>query len=189
MRTAASVLFALLGALVLPVLLLAPGGCSSGQAIHVGPDPQAGHGFRAVVHVNGDFDGQTFVEAVPTSALVRAHGSMTVTLRAYPAPFLVIDGDGNVIVEPLPGQEAEAMRAVREGAILIRRNGVAGDLNAPARAPPTSAPSWRPSGRATRRLPPPAPWAPSRPVRAPPSRATRPRAADPSSNPRSLAHA
>jgi len=131
MRTAASVLFALLGALVLPVLLLAPGGCSSGQAIHVGPDPQAGHGFRAVVHVNGDFDGQTFVEAVPTSALVRAHGSMTVTLRAYPAPFLVIDGDGNVIVEPLPGQEAEAMRAVREGAILIRRNGVAGDLNAP----------------------------------------------------------
>lgn len=115
----------------LAVLALLLAACSVADAIKVGPDPQAGHGFRAVVHVNGDFDGQTFMEAVPTSALVRAHGDMTVTLRAYPPPFLVVDGDGNVIVEPLPGKEAEAQAAVRAGHILIRRAGVAGDLNAP----------------------------------------------------------
>lgn len=131
MRTAASVLLVMLGALVLPALLLAPAGCSSGQAIHVGPDPQAGRGFRAILNVSGDFDGQTFVEAVPTSALVRAHGQMTVTVRAFPPPFLVIDGSADLIVEPLPGRESEAMGAVRDGHILIRRNGVPGELNAP----------------------------------------------------------
>lgn len=108
------------------------GGCAGvggAETVHVGPDPQAGQGFRAVAHVNGDFAGQTFAYAVPTSALVKAHGDFTVTLRAFPAPFLVIDGDSSLIVEPLPGKEEEAVRAVRSGFILIRRNGVAGDLN------------------------------------------------------------
>lgn len=105
--------------------------CRSSGLVHVGPDPQEGHGFRAVAHINGDFDGQTFAESIPTSALVRAHGDFTVTLRAWPAPFLVVDGTADVIVEPLPGREAEAMAAVRAGHIMVRRNGVPGDLNPP----------------------------------------------------------
>ncbi len=116
-------------------------GVSGGDAVHIGPDPKPGQGFRAIAHVNGDFDFQTYVEMIPTSALVKGHGEALITVRAWPAPFLVIDGDANVIVEPLPGKEAEAMHAVRVGDILIRRNGMAGDLNPPGSIAGFKAPS------------------------------------------------
>ncbi len=110
------------------------GGCpgiptSPDDFVHVGPDPLPNSGFQGVGHVNGDFDFQTYLFKVPTSALVKGHGNATITVRAFPAPFLVIDGDGNVIVEPLPGKDDEAMKAVRLGHVLIRRNGITGDLN------------------------------------------------------------
>lgn len=100
-----------------------------GGVVHVGPDPTPDRGFRAVSHISGDWDGQAFMETIPVTALVRAHGQLTVTVRAFPPPFLVIDGDVQTIVEPLPGKEAEAVDAVQTGSILIRRAGVVGALN------------------------------------------------------------
>lgn len=119
---------------VMGVLALALAGCQgslgSTKPYVVGPDPIPGQGFRFVGHVNGDFDGQGFSYAVPVTALVKGHGEMTVTARAFPPPFLVIDGNANVIVEPIaPGKEIEAIQAVQRGEILIRRNGVPGALN------------------------------------------------------------
>lgn len=113
------------------ILLFAVAALVSCRGVEVGPDPIPGVGFRGVAHVSGDFDAQTFADATPTSALVRGHGKATITARVYPPPFLVIDGEADLIVEPLPGREQEAMQAVREGHVLIRRAGVPGDLNAP----------------------------------------------------------
>ena len=110
------------------LLLLALASCS---AVQTGPDPIAGHGFRGVVHVSGDFDGQAFLEAAPVTALVRGHGNATLTLRAFPPPYVVIDGDWNLVVEPAPQREAEAIQAVQRGEILIRRAGIPGALNKP----------------------------------------------------------
>lgn len=103
-------------------------GCS---AVRFGPDPTPGLGFRGLVHVNGDFDGQALADSVPLTALIRGHGDATITIRAFPPPFVTIDGTWNVIVEPVPLREAEAIAAVQRGDILIRRNGVPGALNAP----------------------------------------------------------
>jgi hypothetical protein len=118
----------------------------------IGPDPQAGQGFRFISHVSGDFDGQGFAYANPVTALVKAHGSMMATIRAFPPPFLVLDGDANLIVEPLPGREQEAVQAVTNGDILIRRNGVAGALN-----PMGSISSYKASFTRSSSAPPPAP--------------------------------
>jgi hypothetical protein len=110
---------------LLSVLLLSA--CAG--VVQRGPDPLAGHGFRALVHVSGDFDGQVLMEAMPLTALIKGHGNATLTGRPYPPPFLTIDGDWSLIVEPQPGRESEAIAAIQRGDILIRRNGVAGALN------------------------------------------------------------
>jgi hypothetical protein len=94
-----------------------------------GPDPIPGQGFRFVGHISGDFDGQALAYEVPLTALVKVHGNATITARAYPPPYLVVDGDLNTIVEPVPMKESEAIAAVRRGDILIRRSGMPGALN------------------------------------------------------------
>jgi hypothetical protein len=123
----------------------------------IGPDPQAGQGFRFIGHVSGDFDGQGFAYANPITALVKAHGEMMVTIRAFPPPFLVLDGNGNLIVEPLPGREQEAIQAILNGEILIRRNGIAGALNPMGSISAYKASFTRPSSPAPASSAPPAP--------------------------------
>ncbi len=109
-------------ALAVAALLLA--GCaSSGQT----PGPVVP--VRAVGTVEGTAVGpQVFVGPIPMNALVRVTGKYSYTAQPFP-PYLTIDGDYSIVVEPLPGREAEAQRAVATGAILIRRAGVAGSLN------------------------------------------------------------
>lgn len=114
---------------VLSVLMLLLASCSSG--ISQGPDPLAGHGFRAVIHVEGKAQAQAFIEAAPLTALFKVSGNYDITVRAFPPPYLVYDGTSDLIVEPVVGQEQQAVHAVVSGQVLIRRNGVPGALNAP----------------------------------------------------------
>ncbi len=109
------------------ISLLAMAGCS---AVRTGPDPTPGIGLRGILNVSGDFGGQVLADQVPLTALIRGHGVATLTVRPLP-PFLTIDGSWNVIVEPAPMREAEAIAAVQRGDILIRKSGVPVALNAP----------------------------------------------------------
>ncbi len=106
---------------------IALAGCS---AVRTGPDPYPGVGLRGILNVNGDFGGQVLADQVPITALIKGHGVATLTVRPLP-PFLSVDAQADVIVEPAPMREAEAIAAVQRGDILIRRNGIPGALNAP----------------------------------------------------------
>lgn len=125
--------FALFAALLLM-------GCTSGTSniVRVGPDPQAGTGFRYEAKVNGAFEGQglsgiidpaTGREIALTTA-IRGQGKANLTIRAS-LPILTIDGDANFIVEPVPGREAEAQAAHARGEFVILRAGVPGTMNRP----------------------------------------------------------
>ena len=107
------------------IALLALGltGCSSAAGALVP--------LRAVGSASGDATGpQVFLAGVPMNALVKVHGDVKYTVQPMP-PYVTLDGDYTVIVEPLPGQEQAAQEAVTSGAMLIRRKGVPGALNAP----------------------------------------------------------
>lgn len=115
------------------LVVLSLAACSSGQ----------GGGslipVKAVGSVTGESKGpQVFVAGVPVNALVRVQGNFSYTVQATP-PYLTYDGDYTIIVEPLPGREAEAQYAVSSGAILIRRAGVPSALNAPGTIAATNA--------------------------------------------------
>lgn len=87
--------------------------------------------LRAVGKASGDAEGpQVFLAGVPMNALVRVHGNVSYTVQPMP-PYVTLDGDYTIVVEPMPGMEEEAQRAVTTGAMLIRRKGVASNLNAP----------------------------------------------------------
>ncbi len=87
--------------------------------------------LRAVGKASGDAEGpQVFLAGIPMNALVRIHGTVTYTVQAMP-PYVTLDGDYTIIVEPLPGKEAEAQEAVTRGDMLIRRGGQPSNLNAP----------------------------------------------------------
>lgn len=118
--------------------------------------------IRAVGSASGDSAGpQVFIGGIPMNALVRIHGDVKYTVQPVP-PFVTLDGDHTVIVEPLPGKEAEAQRAIESGDLLIRRAGKPSNLNAPGSVrawkalrarlyapapppPPTPAPAAKPS--------------------------------------------
>ena len=142
---------------LIPLALLLAG-CSSAlttQPVVVGPDPQAGRGLRVLAHFDGEFDVQALLETAPLSALIRAKGQATVTVRVLP-PFVVIDGDADLVVEPAVGLEVAATSAVTKGEIVVTRDGVKGLLNKPGtidaiRAqetpkPPPPTPAMKPVG-------------------------------------------
>ncbi len=114
----------------IPLLAIPLAGCTSGLVAQ-GPDPQAGHGFRGVVHFSGDLDAQAFADVVPLTAFIKAHGEGTLTIRPLSLPMIQIDGDGVIIVEPVPGQEQTVIDAIVRGELVITRNGVPSNLNAP----------------------------------------------------------
>lgn len=99
-----------------------------------GPDPIQGHGFRAVSSGSGSAQAQVFMEATPLTALFKISGNYHITARLFPPPYLVIDGDANIIVEPIPGQESKAQEALTLGHVIIRREGSPGWMNAPGTA-------------------------------------------------------
>lgn len=101
--------------------------CLAGCASGVG----AAIPLRAVGSASGDAEGpQVFLAGVPMNALVKIHGNVKYTAQPMP-PYVTLDGDYTIIVEPLPGQEQAAQEAVSSGAMLIRRRGQPGALNAP----------------------------------------------------------
>ena len=114
-----------LGAALLSLSLLGLGACSgmSGGGSTVIP-------LRAVGKVAGDMTGpQVFILDQTVNALIKVHGDFSYTVQPFP-PYLTYDGNFQFLVEPLPGHEAEAIQAVDNGDLLIRRAGVPGALNA-----------------------------------------------------------
>lgn len=99
-----------------------------------GPDPIPGQGFRAVSTGSGTNESQVLMNSAPLTALFKISGNYAITARLFPPPYLVIDGDINLVVEPVPGQEAKAQEALTLGHALIRRNGAPGWMNAPGTA-------------------------------------------------------
>lgn len=72
-------------------------------------------------------------------------------------PFVTLSGDWSLVVEPRPGREAAAMRAIQTGEVVIKRAGTVGSLNRtgtidaaapsaeqPPPAPPPAGPSPTP---------------------------------------------
>lgn len=101
--------------------------CLAGCASGVG----AAIPLRAVGSASGDAEGpQVFLAGVPMNALVKIHGNVKYTVQPMP-PYVTLDGDYTIIVEPLPGKEAETQEAIQRGDMLIRRAGQPGALNAP----------------------------------------------------------
>jgi hypothetical protein len=96
---------------------------------------------RAVLHVHGSGDFQTFVGVAPFSAAVRWAGNGTIEVRGTPTGVVVYaSGDSTWTVTPIPGLEAQAARAVADGSIVIMRNGVRAGLSAPMAVPMSPAP-------------------------------------------------
>jgi hypothetical protein len=102
---------------------------------------------RGIVHSEGKGDAQVVYvspvtgELVPLSArLVWSH-DVTVTIQPFP-PYVILDGEGGSIIEPLPGQELAAQQSIDNGEVLIRRDGVRGLMNPPGTmdAPPKPKP-------------------------------------------------
>ena len=96
--------------------------------------------FTARGHFDGTFQGTYHPDPVgntippwPLTALFRLLGNATVVMQPIP-PYIIYDGDGALIVEPVPGQENAAQDALARGHVLIRRAGVAGLMNAPGTA-------------------------------------------------------
>lgn len=115
--------------LVVPALLSLAAALSA--CTGVGGGAAAAVPLRAVGSASGDATGpQVFLAGVPMNALVKVHGDVKYTVQPVP-PFVTLDGDYTVIVEPLPGREAEAQRAIESGDLLIRREGKPSNLNAP----------------------------------------------------------
>lgn len=114
----------------LALLALALASCSSvGPGPSPGPSPTPYLDLAVVVRASGEGDVRGHFGLMQLS-LVRWHGNGSITIRPI-HPYLTFDGDSTWVVEPAPGKEREAQHAVRTGAILIRRNGVPGALNAP----------------------------------------------------------
>ncbi len=113
---------------VLLALLAAPyclSGCQSGGG-SVTTSPLTAEGSA-----NGDSTGpQVKLFGQPVTALVKIHGEVQYTIQPFP-PYVTLDGDYTIIVEPIQGREHEAQMAVRYGHLLIRRNGQPAQLNAP----------------------------------------------------------
>lgn len=108
------------------------------QGIRPGPAPAPTPGaleVRASVSAKGEGTvAPVTVAGTPLTQLVRWSGNATVTAIATLVPphaVVYIDGDSNLVVEPVAGMEAYAIEAQRKGEIVIRRNGVVGNLNSP----------------------------------------------------------
>lgn len=142
---------------LLAVLAITLSGCTSAGGTLVP--------IRATGKASGDAEGpQVFVAGVPMNALVRVHGNVTYTVQPIP-PYVTLDGDYQIVVEPFPGKELEAQQAIERGDLLIRRAGQPGNLNAPGsiRAVKARAELMRARLAAPPPPPPPAPE-PSKPV-------------------------
>jgi hypothetical protein len=115
--------------------------------------------IRAVGSAVGDATGpQVFLLDQPMNALVKIHGEVKYTVQPFP-PYVTLDGDYTIIVEPLPGREVEAQASIESGALLIRRAGQPSALNAPG-----SIRSFKASTQALRSYVPPPPareWGPA----------------------------
>lgn len=136
---------------LLAVFALALAGCTSAGGTLVP--------IRATGKASGDAEGpQVFVGGVPMNALVRVHGNVTYTIQAAP-PYVTLDGDYTIVVEPMPGKELEAQEAIERGDLLIRREGQPGNLNAPGsvRAMKLRSEARRVYVPANRAVPPPPP--------------------------------
>lgn len=123
--------------LFLAVLLA---GCMAGPSDGGGSQPQVLAIPRLLVNVDGKGDAQAFLAQLPLTALFKVQGRYRVVAQPIP-PYLTIDGDGELVVEPMPGQEAEAQAAVAKGEVLVRRAGAAGLLNMPGTAAARAAPA------------------------------------------------
>ncbi len=119
-------------ALVAALVLAACTGIQRGVA----PAPVPG---AVEVRVEASVDGSGVgpnvkIGGVPVTQLVKWRGRATVTAIATlvpPAATVYFDGDAEFVVEPVAGAEAQAVAANVRGELVIRRNGVAGALNAP----------------------------------------------------------
>ena len=87
--------------------------------------------IRATGDITGDSAGpQVFIAGIPMNELVKVHGHVKYTVQPVP-PYVTLDGDYTIIVEPNVGREAEAKQCLERGDMLIRREGKPAALNAP----------------------------------------------------------
>ncbi len=105
----------------------------TGMTGSTGPAPA---GPPALIEATGTISGegsgpQVLVNGIPLNALVRYQGKVTYHVNPLSRPPVTLEGDYTIIVEPLPGREAEAQQAVDSGDLLILRDGKASGLNAP----------------------------------------------------------
>lgn len=111
------------------------------QAARVEPGPAPAPNpvlpeFRVVSHVSGTGDVQSFVGLVPFSAFFKWSGNGTIEARVgATGVVLYLDGDSTWTVTPAPGLEPEAVRAIEEGRVVIRRNGQPASLVYPSFRP------------------------------------------------------
>ena len=149
----------------LAAFVLALSACSVAR-IQPGPAPTpVGFEPRAVVHVSGSGDFQSFVGAVPFSAFLRWSGNGTIEARLDATGVTIFaSGDSTWVVTPVPGHEREAEAAIAMGRIVITRAGQRVGLSAPE---PSPAPAVN-AGPHTTPPPPPIPEAPKDPPPCPP---------------------
>lgn len=128
-------------ALLLLALAIALPGCVAGSSPTNGQtQPQVLAIPRLVANVDGKGDAQVFLAQLPLTALFKVHGTYRIVAQPIP-PYLTVDGEGDLVIEPMPGQEREAQQAVASGQVLVRRAGVAGLLNPPGTAAARAAPA------------------------------------------------
>lgn len=111
----------------------------AGARVEPGPAPAPNPvlpEFRVVSHVSGTGSVQSFVGAVPFSAFFKWTGNGTIEARVgATGVVLYLDGDSTWTVTPAPGLEPEAVRAIEEGRVVIRRNGQPASLVYPSFRP------------------------------------------------------
>lgn len=102
-------------------LLLALALLCAGCASSPGPGPAAPLGFRQVSTFDGEgLLGPLEVGPIPFTFPVRFWGQGTITLQYPRQPFVVFQGDGGYVVEPLdPSQRPQLEAAIARGEFLI----------------------------------------------------------------------
>jgi hypothetical protein len=129
---------------ILAICLFMLAGCVAGMpAVVEGPPETATSPIRGIVNSEGKGDAQVVYVpfgapaggTYPVTAKFRWSHDATAVIQPYP-PYLIIDGGGELIVEPIPGEESRAQYLLDAGAVQIQRAGrVDNRMNRPGSIP------------------------------------------------------